>query len=1205
MRLKHLELHGFKTFAGRTEFVFPTSITAIVGPNGSGKSNLADAVRWVLGEQSFSILRAKKTEDLIFAGGEGRARSGMAEVYLTLDNADGFFPIEFSEVTIGRRAYRDGENEYLLNGSKVRLRDIGELLAQTGLARRTYTVIGQGLIDQALSLRAEERRALFEEAAGISLYQHKREDALRRLDETQRNLDRVKDILAEIGPRVRQLERQARRAEDYTRLSAELHDMQRTWFGFHWGQTQDALREAKASCQAQAAQVDQRRADLTAAGARLETLRRRQLHLRAQLGEWHRESGALHAQAESLQRELAVLSERARLLQQQADDARADVAPLETQIAAQRERVAQAENDLTEIQRRIENQAQEIEAARRALEERQTLRQTILQSITSMQDDLRRIQTEIADRRSQRRQLDERRAAIEAGLAAQRHTVESLVADLSAKRSSLSAIDAEIAHIHARIDERRRRGVELSRQLDALRAQQAELDSESAQALRAEAELRGRYDALQAARAALAGFDGGARSILSARLPGVRGAVAQLIDVQRGWESTIKAALGADLQAILVDDWAGAQAARAYLAAQSPAGDLQKADGRATLIPLDSLRQQAHVLPPEFKRASDLVICDGAIRPAIDALLGHILVVDDLDRARELLPRLPPGVHIVTPSGDVLRSNGAVVLGRASGSGDGSTSLTTSLIAHEREWRELPATIAAASDRVAEIESRRAEESAREDEVKRQQAALAEDSQRLTESAGEKAAARSELARQIEATEREIAWKNGMIEQAEAESRSLAERDAALAHDIERKTQEQGTPQQAAAELEQQLAGLPLEELAAQLTARQTAAGVSEPLRQGQASVLQSHRSALEQAQAQLAARSQRIASITEERIRIEAQVGALREQEVALAGQLADYRAQIEPAEAEVRALESEYAESENDERAARNRLQELESRYNLALMDAARKEDELNHLRVRIDEELGLVQLELADLSGPQPLPLAPIVTELPTVAVLPEGLEQEVQRLKAHIRRLGPINPEAQAEYKMERERYEFLNTQSADLSQAIEQLRRVIAELDQLMEKSFSETFNAIAEEFKATFTTLFGGGSAKLVLTDPDNLTQTGIDIIARPTGKKQQGLALLSGGERSLTAAALLFAILKVKPPPFCILDETDAALDEANIGRFRDMIRAQSAQAQFVLITHNRGTIEAADTIYGISLERDSSSQVYSLKLEDDKAAA
>src|SRR5512141_682954 len=273
MRLKHLVLQGFKTFASKTEFVFPTGVTAIVGPNGSGKSNVADGLRWVLGEQVFSALRAKKTEDLVFAGSEHRPRSGMAEVYLTLDNSDGFFPIDFSEIVIGRRAYRDGENEYMLNGSKVRLRDINELLSTTGLAQRTYTVIGQGLVDQALSLNSEERRALFEEAAGISLYRGKREDALRKLDETRSNLDRVRDILAEIGPRVRQLERQAQRTRDYARLSTELQAIQRTWFGYHWGMGQTALSEAKSAAEAQSGQLVTRRADTSAFSQQIETVR--------------------------------------------------------------------------------------------------------------------------------------------------------------------------------------------------------------------------------------------------------------------------------------------------------------------------------------------------------------------------------------------------------------------------------------------------------------------------------------------------------------------------------------------------------------------------------------------------------------------------------------------------------------------------------------------------------------------------------------------------------------------------------------------------------------------------------------------------------------------------------------------------------------------------------------------------------------------
>jgi chromosome segregation protein len=406
-------------------------------------------------------------------------------------------------------------------------------------------------------------------------------------------------------------------------------------------------------------------------------------------------------------------------------------------------------------------------------------------------------------------------------------------------------------------------------------------------------------------------------------------------------------------------------------------------------------------------------------------------------------------------------------------------------------------------------------------------------------------------------------------------------------------------------QLATQITQLPTEELAAQLTALQAEAAVSEQLRRSQANVVASYIAALDQVRVQLRGRSDRIEQIAGERQSIETQLAELRQREVGLQQGIAAFAAKIDPAEQTLRDGEVEQNRLEGEERSARTRLMELEAITNQALVDVARKEEELNHLRARIDEELGLVQLEMADLSGPQPLPLKPIVSELPTVESLPEGMEQELQRLKAHIRRLGPINPEAQAEFDETRQRFDFLTQQSVDLEQAITQLQQVIAELDTLMETSFRETFDAIAEEFKSTFQMLFGGGSAKLVLTDSENIGQTGIEVIARPPGKKQQGLALLSGGERSLTAAALMFAILKVKPPPFCILDETDAALDEANVGRFRDALKALSSNTQFVIITHNRGTIEAADTIYGISMGSDSASRAISLKLENVETAA
>jgi chromosome segregation protein len=376
---------------------------------------------------------------------------------------------------------------------------------------------------------------------------------------------------------------------------------------------------------------------------------------------------------------------------------------------------------------------------------------------------------------------------------------------------------------------------------------------------------------------------------------------------------------------------------------------------------------------------------------------------------------------------------------------------------------------------------------------------------------------------------------------------------------------------------------------------------VAEQAVQGQEAVMNSQQGMLAQLDAQLSARAGRLAHVINEQSQLSAQVQDLRARNERLSAELGEFDARIQPAEARLEQLDLAQNSTETEESASRTRIREVEARHNAALLEVSRREADINALHGRIDEDLGLVDLEMSDdVTAPMPLPLHPIIEDLPTVHVLPEGLEESIQRRKAALRRLGPINAEAQSEYQEALERHTFLTTQGADLEQAIASLHQIIAELDELMQKAFMETFEAIAAEFKQTFSQLFGGGTARVVLTDPENLTLTGIDIVARPPGKRQQGLALLSGGERSLTAAALLFAILKVRPTPFCVLDEVDAALDEANVVRFRDKLKEMSSSTQFVLITHNRGTIEAADTVYGVTMKSDHTSQVLSYRLDE-----
>jgi chromosome segregation protein len=1030
MRFKHLTLQGYKSFATKTEFLFPTGITAIVGPNGSGKSNIADGIRWVLGEQRISSLRGKSTADMIYAGGRRRARSGMAEVSLTLDNSDDWLPIEFSEVTLTRRAYRSGENEYLINGSKVRLRDVNELLAAGGLSQLTYAVIGQGLVDAALSLRPQERRALFEEAAGISVYRARREEALSRLEETQHNLERVYDIVGEIAPRLQRLEREVERVEEYRRVIAHLERLQRTWYGYQWGCQQANLAHALEKAAYLRSDMEKHQQKASTLGEKLIQQRQRESELRARLRDWYRESADLLDQVNETRRELAVTEERTRLLKTHREELSVEIEPLNNQVKAQAERAAQARARTEQLER------------------------------------------ELAEHKRQLAEVEQ------AWLAAREQAQEP------ARRRA--QIEQELREGHTRLEG-------LNQALVETQAEEARLSGELAAFNRLDAEG--------------SAYSVGAQALLQAHLAGVLGPLASLIQVVPEWELAVEAALGHDLQAIVVECAAITKEAHQILEASG---------GRATLLPLDGLRP-APPLPAGARRAADVVACEDNVRPAVETLLGAIALCNNLAAAQALLPAMPPGGRCVTPAGIVLRADGAISLG---GSG------AANILANERARRELPTKLETTRQRCDQIEERRQAEA-------KQCATL------------------------------------------EAQLDKLAQQ-AALAHEE-------------AARIERE-----------ELGKLRTEAAVAEEALRSQQTILRREEALLERLQAQITARSQRIAELETEQAAIATRAEELRAELAQMEARLRQAREHIQPTEDELARLGDEQTALGKQEQQARDRVREAEARHGRAQLEVDRCQGELNLLSRQIEEDLGLVELELADsVTAQTPLPLRPVVSELPIVEELPEGLQEEIQRLKARFRRVGDVNPSAPEEYTEVKERHQFLTEQSADLEAASEQLQRVIAELDELMKAAFQKTFDAVAERFSETFTTLFNGGAARLELTEPDDLMNTGVDIVARPPGKRAQRLALLSGGERSLTATALLFAILQVSPAPFCVLDEVDAALDEANIGRFRSLLTELAQQTQFIIITHNRGTIEAVDTIYGVSMGADGVSQVVSLKMD------
>src|SRR5688500_464014 len=583
LRLKSLELQGYKTFASKTTFEFAAGITAIVGPNGSGKSNIADSLRWVLGEQSYALLRGKKTEDMIFNGSEHRPRASMASAHIVFDNSTGWLPVDFTEVAMTRRAYRDGHNEYLLNDQHVRLRDLNELLAASGLAERTYTIIGQGLVDASLALKADERRRLFEEAAGVGLYRVRREEAIKRLENTSRNLERVLDIMSELEPRLRSLERQAKRAIEYARAQADLKVILREWYGYHWHRAQQELTESREMVKAQEARVREAREIHAKAQAEYNTFREKFVGLRSQLNVWHRQSAELHNQREEVSRALAVLEERQRSLLSAQSSVFADQNRTSDEERVARERFTEAEQELARLQGEYEEAQQQYAAAQQAFQASRAERASVEEQLRSARTEIEKWNTQRAESQARLDELKSRLETLESRLNAAQKAIES---------AEVHGREAEEKHM---ADRRGREEAETwlydaesklggKRQaLERLETERRAKAEERAQKLAEHTRLKAQLEVLEQAEQSLAGYAEGARFLLDAarqaRLRGARGALSTSLDVPAELEVAVAAALGDTLDAILLD---ANEIDEALQLLESDGA------GRAVLLPLDN-----------------------------------------------------------------------------------------------------------------------------------------------------------------------------------------------------------------------------------------------------------------------------------------------------------------------------------------------------------------------------------------------------------------------------------------------------------------------------------------------------------------------------------------------------------------------------------------------------------------------------------------
>lgn len=1186
-----LDLQGYKTFARETNLVFPSRITAIVGPNGSGKSNVADSIRWVLGEQSYSLLRAKKTEDMIYSGSDNRARAGMAAVSIKFDNQDKWLPIDYSEVVLTRRAYRDGKNEYLINNQRVRLKDFNELLGKTGLSDRTYTIIGQGLVDSALSIRPDERSKLFEEAAGIGLYQSRKEEALRRLETTERNLERALDIIAEIKPRVRSLEKQAAKVGEYKTVQDALKQNLREWYGYHWfkalkevNQTQQQLnaselerQSTRKSFEKEQAEVNTLRSDIEAQRNKVNTLMNELRDLRDQL---QRDN-----------QNLAILDERKNAAEKARLQVVNDLANLEEVIRAAEDNFQTRQQDGNKLR-------EELETVQKQFEVLSVSRTKILEQETNLQKQeasLREAQIEVEKEavvvRSRKQEMTERIQTLQSSQASiqtnineldnEKVKLDAVVTDLTQK---IQLAEAELLNLKKETDQVFEERTKITKELESYQQSSHKLDLDKNR-------VRNRLELLKQSRESLAGFSDGAKCLLkSSREKKLRSELTDLathIEVPEEYETAISAALGEAVDVLIIKD--------GTLGSNLVEEFSTRLQDRVAVLSHDSVSKNlvAKDLAEGLIVASQIVITESSLRAVVDLLLGDFVIAGDIKAAFSCRER-HPDLNFVTLAGEVLLKNGIAIIGKANQSSKVSYTRMVKELTNELEE-----VVTSAGKITKVIEQLTTKLKSAEEKINANQRQREKNQN-----------SRDNLAKELQAASLSLEKNRNRVGWIERQRNENQTSQDGLKQNLEKLIQLEQVNQQKVDKLQTQHKDL-----------RQKRAEFQPQDIENQFRYLETEKQMLTQSLSHLQETQQsenrrleadRVRKSSFE-TRIKEQVltlSDLEKQVATLMESIARDQAQIttlqnstlDPELETLRELEKQSRQYSEAESGNQQTLTEKDRQVIHYQLELAHQQERLENLKTRIDDDFSLIEMEYRkEYTQSAPLPFPDLVIDtLPEIAEVPEALAETIKQLKVQIRRIGTVNMEADQEYQEVKERHDSLTTQVADLTAALSDIEQMIKELDKVMRSEFLKTFNAVSTEFTYMFSRLFSGGSAKLLLGDEDSPIDGGIEIEARLPGKREQGLVLLSGGERSLTAVALVFALLKVSPTPFCVLDEVDAMLDESNVGRFIELLKDLSSETQFILITHNRNTVSAADVIYGVTMGKDSASQVISLRLDE-----
>ncbi len=1186
MRLKKLELQGFKSFADKTEIIVLDGVTTIVGPNGSGKSNISDAVRWVLGEQSVKNLRGQKMEDVIFAGTQARKKVGFAEVSLYLDNSDESLPVEFKEVVVTRRVYRSGESNYLLNGAECRLKDIQELFMDTGVGKDGYSIISQGKIDEILSTKSEERRHIFEEASGIVKYKTRKDEAVKKLANTDSTLARVNDVIAEIENNLEPLEKKCEVAKKYLELKDKLKVLDVRIF------IQSLNQNAEALCKIDDV-IETFTNDISKEEAISAELEKSKMNLKERLAEVTLKIEETQSKFYETESENQKLSSKIEISRASIENANENIERLNVEIKDDFEKINLLKED---IEKRLKKK-ESLEENKKKFENELSLKQEELENVMSTLDEraeqITAIKDEIDLKREEAYELKMNSSSIEATIEANNSQIEEKEKILDKNITANDSVTTTKEELTSNLNSKNTSLNEILEKENKYNEDKKILDEKYNEMLSNERKLnqevmtlKSKYNYLTNLENENEGYYKSVKESLlyvkKNNMQNVYGTVASLISTEEKYEYAVEIALGGYMQNVVVNDEQTAKKIISYLKENSL--------GRVTFLPINtikkvdnSIKDKARKLDGYIGMASEIVKYDSKFKDVILLSLGSTIVVDTVDNAILMSKKLKNMARIVTLTGELFSATGSITGGKNSHSSAG-------LLGRKEKIENLKEIISNKEKEYSSLNNGVRELNIQIEEAKKENNKIVE----------EKSSYQIEIATlkekllNIEREEKKVLLAK---ENAKLAIDSLKEQNETLRENIEENNKK-------------------VEELEKKINENQEIVDEYSRFNKEKSEMVSNLHEDIANLKVSISSFDESSGSIDEMKDKLSQDIQNFEEGIERKKSSIANLETSKKDAEEEIKALTESIKEKQNFKldfanilstlKDTKKEVEQKQETLEVKVLDGLRKIDKLKDERAKVQARKLKFDIEIENLKNKMwddyeiTISVAKeMIESLPVDDSDEKTIVKNAEKIRKEIKDLGEVSVGAIEEYKSTKERYDFISNQKADLEETKKKLENLINNMTSIMKQQFEKQFKLINENFNETFKELFGGGKAELKLEDESNVLSSGIEIEVQPPGKKLQSMMLLSGGERALTATALLFAILKLKAPPFCILDEIEAALDDVNVHRFAEYIKKYSKNTQFIVITHRKGTMEVASSTYGVTMQEYGISKVVSMKMK------